>query len=172
VRFGVLQHALRNAVAAIASIEVHAAKLRAVLAASLDTEHADDLPIGYDHPEGVALGSRKDALQLSQLSADCRRNVLLEQFAHIGRGQLAVDAGEECHNLLVVRILICADREGSLGLSHLISVPLFASEGINTVSSRHRLAEGKAAGALMGRIAPRPEARPVLEVSWELSREE
>ena len=48
---------------------------------ALDAERTDDLLVGLDDPKSVPLGFREDAMQLSQLSIDRGRNVLLEQLA-------------------------------------------------------------------------------------------
>src|SRR5580693_7073084 len=50
-RLGTLQHALRDALAAIAGVKIHAPQLRAVVAAAFDPEHADDFVTCFNDPE-------------------------------------------------------------------------------------------------------------------------
>src|ERR1700704_3466992 len=111
-----LQHVLRNASASMASIEVHAPKLRAVLVAALDAKRTDNLLVDFDDPNSVPLGFRKDVLKLSQLSVDRGRNVLLKQLAHIERRQFAIDARPKRGNRIIVCKLIGA--EDPLTLNH------------------------------------------------------
>src|SRR5215470_392167 len=83
---GALQHALRNTASTIASIQVHAAKLRTRMIAAFDPEHSDDLPVCFDDPEGVALGLREDCSQMTQLYVDGGKNVFLNLLANVRGG--------------------------------------------------------------------------------------
>src|SRR4051812_27601023 len=53
-RLGTTKHALRDARPAVASIEVHPAKLRLAGAAAFDTEGPDNLVYAFDNPERIA----------------------------------------------------------------------------------------------------------------------
>src|SRR3954453_3894250 len=87
-----IEHALGNATAAVALLEIHAAKLGLVNAVAFDAKTTDDFTGALDHPKGVALGFRKNLGKLLQFAIDDRRDISLEYFLHPGRRQLAVDA--------------------------------------------------------------------------------
>src|SRR6516165_9831184 len=53
-RLGTGQHALRNPAAAIRLVEIHTPQLCPTRVAGLDTEHAHDSAVRFDHPKGVA----------------------------------------------------------------------------------------------------------------------
>ena len=57
-------------------------RLGNVIAVALYAKGPDDLLAGFDDPKGVSLGFRENLVQLSQLSVDCDRNVLLKQLPH------------------------------------------------------------------------------------------
>jgi len=103
---------LRDAAATVTPVKIHAPKLRAIVAAGFDPEHADDLVVYFDDPEGVTLGFGEYVAQYAHLSVDGRLNVLLESLAHLGRSELPIDPGEEVDNLSVVGVLVSANESG------------------------------------------------------------
>jgi hypothetical protein len=91
-RLRMIEHALRDASAAVALVEIHPTKFRVVDAVAFNTKRTDDFAPIYDDPEGVALCRGKDFEKLPQLSVDGRRDVSLEQRLHPIRREFSIDA--------------------------------------------------------------------------------
>ena len=63
-----IEHALRDAAAAMGLVEIHAAKLGIARAVAFDAERADDPAFAFDDPKGVAPGLGKDFGKLPELA--------------------------------------------------------------------------------------------------------
>jgi hypothetical protein len=106
-----IEHALRDAFAAITLIEVHAAKFGVADAVALNTKRTDDFVAVLDHPEGVALCLGKDLEKLLEFTVDGRRDVTLEHLLHSVRRECSIDARPQCGDRIVIRSLIAAEGD-------------------------------------------------------------
>src|SRR5882672_6711064 len=73
-----IEHAVRNAEAAVTFIKVHSTKLRVAVATAFNTKRPDNAIWAFHDPKGVALCVGKDLKELIELTIDCHRDVLLK----------------------------------------------------------------------------------------------
>jgi hypothetical protein len=112
-RFGLcmIEHALRDASAAVTPIEVHATKLGLAGAVAFNTERTDDFIAVLDDPESVASGLGKNLEKLPEFAVDDRRDVALEQLRHpVGR-EFSIDARPQRGDRTVIGGLVSAEGD-------------------------------------------------------------